>query len=807
MADHSSLGSLLQGISQQPAHLRQDGQLTAQVNGISDVVRGLSRRPGTTLINTTAIPRGMRYLDRELEIEGEIYQLAYTAGQLYIVSKEGILQTIIEEDNALDYIGSDISAYSYDDAIYITNRDKIVELDPTDTSGQDEVITDIGLVMSLGGLFSHTYSIIIEYSDGYKATGNYMAPHGIDDGDAAKTTSKYIMSSLATSLQSGQGITGYTNVEDGVDTPIYTSNNAVRAGTVVTVSGSVMSITGVSDIKITVEDGSGGDTLRKQTAVAKSTEDLVELAPHGTLVKVIGLDDTEDDFWMRFEVDGETTVGASFGSEGLWREWVNAYETVAFDKTTMPHVLTKTGDNEFTLRQGDWQPRRTGDENTNPYPDFVGRSIRDVAGFQSRLVFVSGPHVLMSRTSIPLDWYAQSVVATTATDPVGMLSTAENENNLEWIIAFDRDLVIFGTTAQALVSGSVRFSPSNNSMTETTAFGADLSVRPVSTGRTVLFPFTRGKWSGIKEFYSINTDTANTAVTLTELQKKYMKGNITQIVSSQDFGLTMAITDDPDQRNIVFVNQYIWNGQEKIQDAWHEWVFPYPVVNMFIEDEDIYLLMDTGNGVVQTSMFLDFREEEDLGYSLCLDMYDKDTVTYSDTISSITSDYDNLVIVQGDGCDRPGNTVKYTVTGTGPYTYSFSSDVVPEDAQVFYGIPYETVLTPTMPFIRDKDGKAQRYAKLTVTEFILYFEDSGYISATMSSKYRSEDTVVSNERYVLDIDLDDTDFNGTSSGTFVVPWGERSDWSEFSIKADHVWPVSITEIEWAGQPLTRGRRV
>jgi len=39
-----------------------------------------------------------------------------------------------------------------------------------------------------------------------------------------------------------------------------------------------------------------------------------------------------------------------------------------------------------------------------------------------------------------------------------------------------------------------------------------------------------------------------------------------------------------------------------------------------------------------------------------------------------------------------------------------------------------------------------------------------------------------------------------------VPWGERSDWSELTITSDDIRPVTITEIEWTGQILKRGKR-
>jgi len=812
MADHGSLGALLQGVSQQPAHIRNDGQVTDQVNMVSDVVRGLTKRSGVSFISEMDIPTDLKFID--LNVGGQAYKLGYKAGYVSITDTDGVSQTLVVNDNALDYIGDDMAAYSYDDDIYITNRDVVVAKDATNTEAQDDVIKDVGLVMSLGGLFSHQYKVTVEYDDGYKAVGVYTAPSGLDTGDAKKTSSPDIVAALRDSLLNGTGITGYTEVEDGADTPIFTDNAAVKEGTTVTVEGSVLMIQGVTDIKITTEDGSGGDTLRSQTSKTKSTEELADLAPHGTLVKVIGLDDTEDDFWMRFEVDGETVVGNSFGSEGIWREWVNAYEAVAFDETTMPHVIEKTGDTEFTIGQGGWQPRRTGDENTNPVPSFVGDTIRDVHGFQSRLVFISGPNTIMSRTNIPSDFYAKSVVAQTATDPIDMLSTSEDENQLEWITSFDRDLVIFGNNAQFVVSGNSSLTPANASMTVTTGFKITNGIRPVSTGRTVLFPFVSGQYSGIKEMFSVNTDEANTAATLTRLQSKYLLGEVTNLVTSQDFSMTLVTMDGEGQENSVFVNQYLWDGQSKVQDAWYEWKFPHPVVGMFFETSNIVFTLNNGTALVQTRLSLDYTEEEVLGYPLCLDLNTKTYVTEdSDMLVNIDGElfvqsvYEDLVLVQAEGCYRPGARLKAKRTGSGPWLYNIDTETAPIGSHIYCGVPYRGLVTPTMPFIRDREGKVQRLAKLVVTDFVLHYDVSGFISTRMSSKYRAEDIDIHNDFTITENNLDDPNWNGIRSGEWLIPWGERSDWSQLTVYSDDFRPYSITELEWLGQPLTRGRRV
>ena len=112
-----------------------------------------------------------------------------------------------------------------------------------------------------------------------------------------------------------------------------------------------------------------------------------------------------------------------------------------------------------------------------------------------------------------------------------------------------------------------------------------------------------------------------------------------------------------------------------------------------------------------------------------------------------------------------------------------------------------------MPFIRDKTGAAIKASKLVVTEFVVYFEESGYIDSAMTSKYRAAPLVHSNAEIVTAYDPDDPNGTGIRSGQYVIPWGERSDWSELTVSSDDVRPLTIIEIEWLGQVLTRGRRL
>lgn len=803
MADTDTLGSMLQGISQQPPHLRQDGQVTEQVNFLSHVTRGITSRPGTVLegINIS-VPLGHSFT--EVDISGDTYQVGTNSkanpnlfeDKIIILDTFGTQQTVTITPSAEDYIGDDMDVYVYDNkeekTVFLFNRDFPTAMITDVTAQQAEVLKDVALITSLGGQFSHTYKIFIEDLTGNVVVGTYTTPDGTNSGDAAKVTSDFIAVQLRTSLEAQPN---------------------KPAGMVTAVQNSVVQVRGIPGVRAATEDGSGGDTLVYQTNTAKSTTDLADLAPHGTLVRVVGLDGTEDDFWMRFEVAEETVVGNGFGTEGLWREWYNVDEPASFDPATMPHQIKLVSPGVFSVEEVEWAPRARGDADTNPVPGFIGKSIRDINGFQSRLVVVAGALTNMAVTNEPNNFFKQSAVAEIATDPIEMLSTAPGEFSLQYIVPFDRDLIICGDQNQFIIEGGQGLTAANASMTQTTKFEMSSGVRPSPTGKTFLFPFTQGEYSGIKEFFSSNTVDANQATTITELVPKLLRGQVIEMKVSTNFDTALIQTDLT--KRSIYVYKYLWSGDTKVQSAWSRWDFQDDIENFYFDASRVYILLYSATeGFYQVSMDLDIPDNTQLGYNLALDAntsYTTDALTTEpsgETYSRVTLPFPNMTIMQGDGCTQVGQTV--TSLPEEPfgdsYRYYLNTDSVPQGATVWAGLDYTSTLKPTMPFIRDGSNKVMRFVRLVLTRFIIHFEKSGPMTVTRSSRFRSTDVSVSNASVILDLDPNDPDTDGVESGSFDVPFREQSDISELTITASGGLPVTINEIEWVGQARGGKRR-
>tara|TARA_R110002012_G_scaffold96493_1_gene232524 strand:+ start:5575 stop:7965 length:2391 start_codon:yes stop_codon:yes gene_type:complete len=795
MAHSGTLGALLQGVSQQPAYIRSDGQVTEQINWLPDVTKGLSTRPGVVQVSTiTPAHTDHRWL--EFALNGTKYQLGYRDGDMIVIDEAGTSSTVVEGyANAYDYVGtSQLASYVYDNKLYISNRDKIVQASADTSAAEAEVLTDVFLATCLGGNFSKTYTATFTYSDGTQLNSSYTCPNGAAAGDAALTASDFIMQQLASQL--------------GADPQLKVGTGVARAGSTLV----IWSTTGVTaDGLLETTDAEGDTVMRAQGNTARTIEDLSKYAPEGTLVRITGENSNEDDFWLRYDIASETVPGAGFGKSGTWREHFNTAEPSGFDLTTVPHTITESG-GVFTLDTGNWQGRRVGDEETNPMPSFVGNTIRDINGFQSRLVFISGQATVMSRTNIALDFFKKSATSNLPEDPIDVISTSETEYDLDWIIPFDRDLVIWAGGSQFLITGATALTPANASIVATTNFEMQPNTRPVSTGRTVLFPFRSGRYVGVKEFYSANSVDANEAISITKVQDEYMLGNIVDMVSSTNFSTVICRTDGAGQENLLFVYQYFFNGEEKLQSAWFKLEFQNPVRNMLFDGSRLSLLMldeDAGEYVTGYAD-LDIPKDADVNINVSLDRRTYETAVDVDFLTtSVTREIEDCSTVQGLNCAVPGQeaTVQAVIdNGDGTFTYHLNKTTVPVGAKVYVGQPFEKVLQPTMPFYRDRNGSVVSNANITVTDFEIYFEDSGQIDVRMDSKYRANPVLQNNGYLPIAGLLDDPEADGLQSGSYKFPWGERSDWSELTISSTDVKPVTITEIEWFGQIQKRGER-
>ena len=83
--------------------------------------------------------------------------------------------------------------------------------------------------------------------------------------------------------------------------------------------------------------------------------------------------------------------------------------------------------------------------------------------------------------------------------------------------------------------------PKNININVTTEYEASKAAKPVSQGRSVYFPFNKGEFSGVREYY-VNTDTdSNEAADTTSHVPKYLPKDVFKLaIASSDFNSLIA---------------------------------------------------------------------------------------------------------------------------------------------------------------------------------------------------------------------------------------------------------------------------
>lgn len=782
--------SLLQGVSQQPPRARLDGQCSVQDNLIANPVDGLGIRPPLQyigeLFSTTS---SVQYYS----IDGSDPHIACAmSGDLKVFSTDAVEKTVTEVSSAFDYLdGSKLSFTTMDNDTIIANESTTVQME-TELPN----FLDYGVIIYIrGGQYGTTYTISVRWNSTAGVAQDITVSYRTSNTDRSTIETAHIAEELETLLdaETGDSFNTTFNVYR-VEDVLYITWDDSRTDT----------------FTATIGDTAGNSNAIAVNNAVKQVSELPRFAPHGYYVVVTGDgSQTVDDYYLEYSVtpddDGDVpAIGQGFGKPGRWVETVKKDIEYLLNWDTMPHVLEYVPSTDtFIFSAGQWDDRIVGDEDSNPTPSFVGSTISDVSYFQGRLVTLSGPNVVMSRTNEPYNFWAESGTIVSDSDPIDIQSTASGVTNMQYAIPHNRDLVIFAEdTAQFIVFGRNKLTPGNSSLVLTTSFESNLKAKPVTAGRNVFFAIDYGNYGGVREFYTESSADINDSVPITEHVLKYIEGSITYLASSSNFDTLLVKASDP---NVVYVYEYIWNADTKVQTAWSRWLFNDEVEYLFFDESVIYFIMKNGNNRYLTSMDLDSQNDVDVGYQVKLD--NKVEITGVNTSITTTvpyTDYADSVYIQGEGCPNPGLRVviQSRNESTGELTLTKSMN----GGTVIAGTPYTYRYRPTMPMVKDKDGIKIGSGRLTIKSFKVSTNNSGGFEAKHISKYRPDQVFKYTPRVVGEPSTTVGNAAITSS-VYVIPFRDNAEYGEIEIFGTSHTPFNILDIEYIGQYTKRGKRI
>lgn len=380
---------------------------------------------------------------------------------------------------------------------------------------------------------------------------------------------------VAKSLFSGTS-GGYIGPVDGIDAHATYGTSTQK--------DSVIYLQGSADFTVSVKDDFAGEGITYIRDKVSRFEDLPPTAPHGYMVKVEGAPESPfDDYWVKFVADDGVF------SRGLWEETAAPGITYVIDPATMPRILIRQSDGTFMLKKADgttpvsnvpvganyngykWTNRLVGDNDTNPLPTFVGNKILDIVYHQNRLGFMAGENLILSEVSEFFNFFRTTVLDLLDSDPIDVAASTPRIGKITAAIPFNRDLILFTPTSQMVLRGSEVLTPKTISIANVADFdNLSSTCKPIPTANSILFPFTNGTFTGIREL-----------VPNQMLDGSYVANDLTGNVESliPDDVKSLAATTHDNIAAVVaggnlFCYRYFNVREDRIQSAWFRFVFP-----------------------------------------------------------------------------------------------------------------------------------------------------------------------------------------------------------------------------------------
>jgi len=333
----------------------------------------------------------------------------------------------------------------------------------------------------------------------------------------------------------------------------------------------------------------------------------------------------DDDYWVEHipEHKHGSPTGTSFtllcGRTGLpvqtytgrWKECAAPYTYRGIQKEYgMPLILISKADGTFLIKRADggggyagykWKERLAGDENTNPMPTFVNKvgssrfakQIQGMTFYNGRLVFITDENVVMSESGDIWNFFRTTVTSVLDADPIDVATTSSKISILRHAIGYEDRLLLMSDQTQFLAYGDPVLTPETIAISPITTFESSKECAPITQSGSVFFPFKRGSYSGVREWYSeVGNQLSFGDTDITAHIPAYIEGDITKLASATNESIVVALSDT--QRDTVYVFNYFGQGGSRDQFAWSKYTLDTGAIIHDIEfiAETAYLMVE-----------------------------------------------------------------------------------------------------------------------------------------------------------------------------------------------------------------------
>lgn len=454
-----------------------------------------------------------------------------------------------------------------------------------------------------------------------------------------------------------------------------------------------------------------------------SMEKLPETAANGDMYKITGSAETG---FVSYYVRRNGAVWDETRANGLRNN---------LDATTLPHCLVREADGTFSFAPFSWAPRRVGDAGSNPGPSFLGRTIRDVFFYQNRLGFLVDENAVFSCAGDFGNFWRNTILDYIQSDVVDVAITTANVALLNYALPFNDGILCMADQTQfSITNGEDGLTPESVAIQPVTNYEVNVRVRPVAIGTEVYFCGDQNGSSIVWEYTRIDDADALAAAEITAHVPAYLPAGLRKLIAAPNLKALFALTGGND----VFVYQFYWSANEKIQSAWRRWSFGAPVIAGEYVDGYLYLLIRRTGGVFLERLHLEANAKPaEQNHQVYLDRRAAVTGTYDPVagrttfVLPYTYSQADVQIVRGKAHPtRPGSLID-------PSGYQFVSPTtlsVPgqETSLSTAGSRYAMRLMFSRQFPLDYQGRAVTTGRLQLRTFTVYYSGTAFFRTEVS---------------------------------------------------------------------------
>ena len=831
---NQSLPNLVQGVSQQPPVNRFTGQAENQVNAMSSVVDGLSKRPhtnykgnlGSTIDNDALV----HFFDRNTD---EKYVITIDDSRIKVFNLDGTACSVNGSTSG-QYIATnsyfnlanrvpreDYKALTVGDTTFIANRKKEITASSSTTSALEKT----AVVTITQGDYKKRYKLeaVVTLTDGSTVTLKaFFRSGGSNDNKNYNANSEEIARGLKfeldrTSAQPSNWDGDYEDLDDSGDA----SSSDVKASTgnwttyfdiVQPMQGNNIYLTlkgGYTDFTIKTEDSLSNTGMSVAYKEVDRITDLPQTNKNGFKIKIRGAAElNEDDYYVEFE----THTGNTY-EKGTYKETSAPNISVGLTNNTMPHKLVCTAENTFTLSTSSFTERVSGDDDTNPHPSFKDKKITNIFFFKNRLGFLCEDKIILSEAGEPFNFYRNTVTTLLDSDPIDIQVSSQKVTNLKSAVGFQENLIVFSENSQFVLKGGELLTPKTVSVTPVTNFDASSKVDPIPLGAYMYFPVEGTNYTSIRE-YTVNASTdVYDSTDVTEHVPAYISSNVTMFAGTSTKDALAVVSEN--ETNCIYVYRFFFNGQKKLLSSWFKFEIDGEIRGLGFSKSDLFIVINKASRAHLLSM--PFNEN----------LKDKD-----DTSSNSTADHNTYLDYRYPVTVSTGATSAtlpywlgslygvhaYTANGErlsgshGYNSFNFNSAITADQAgTVWFGMPYTMTYEFSELIFKDQAGNNQspsNSSRLMLKNGTIFYAETKNFTVTVEPSGKP-DRDTQTDSFSADA-VDETILGNTvglQSGKYRFPIFSDATDTKISITDDTIFNVKITSAEFEGVVKPRSKRL